>query len=38
MDFDFDLIRRDLVLETFRNTFTYLNHFIITSRYKFLEW
>ena len=29
-------IRRDLVLETFRNKFIYLNDFIITSRYKFL--
>ena len=29
-DFDFDLIRRDLVLKTFRNKFSYLNHFIIT--------
>ena len=31
---DLHLIRRDLVLETFRNKFSYLNHFIITSRYK----
>ena len=30
--FDFDLIRRDLVLKTFRNKFSYLNNFIITSR------
>ena len=27
---DFVLIRRDLVLETFRNKFSYLNDFIIT--------
>ena len=33
---DFDLIRRDLVLETFRNKFSYLYHFIITSIHKFL--
>ena len=31
---DLHLIRRDLVSETFRNKFSYLNHFIITSRYK----
>ena len=36
--FDFYLIRRDLALETFRNKFSYLNHFIITSKYKFLYW
>ena len=33
--FDFYLIRRDLALETFRNKFSYLNHSIITSKYKF---
>ena len=33
---DFDLIRRDLVLETSRNKFSYLYHFIITSIQKFL--
>ena len=33
-----DLIRRDLVLKTFKKKFSYLNHFIITSRYKFLYW
>ena len=27
---DFVLIRRDLVLKTFRNKFSYLNDFIIT--------
>ena len=31
-DFEFNLIRRDLVLKTFRNKFRYLNHFIIISR------
>ena len=31
----FYLIRRDLALETFRNKFSYLNHSIITSKYKF---
>ena len=36
LDFDFVLIRRDLVLETFSNKFSYLHDFIITSRYKFL--
>ena len=30
---DLDLIRRDLVLKTFRNKFSYLNDFTITSRY-----
>ena len=30
--------RRDLALETFRNKFSYLNHFIITSKYKFSYW
>ena len=34
--YDFDLIRRDLVLETFRNKFSYLCQLIITSIYKFL--
>ena len=37
-DFDFDLTRRDLVLKTFRNKFTYLNHLKINSRYKFSYW
>ena len=36
LDFEFNLIRRDLVLNTFKNKFRYLNPFIITSRYKFL--
>ena len=36
LDFDFDLIRRYLVVETFRSKFSYLYHFIITSIYKFL--
>ena len=36
--FDFYLIRRDLVLETFRDKFSYVNHFIITSKYKFSYW
>ena len=31
---DFYLIRRDLALETFGNKFSYLNHSIITSKYK----
>ena len=35
-DFDFVLIRRDLVVETFRNKFSYLYHFIITPIHKFL--
>ena len=35
-DFDIDLIRRDLVVETFRNKFSYLYHFIITPIHKFL--
>ena len=34
--YDFDLIRRDLVLETFRNKFSYLCQLIITSIYKLL--
>ena len=38
LDFDVVLIKRDLVLKIFRNKFSYLNHFIITSRYKFLKW
>ena len=37
LTFDFDLIRRDLVVETFRNKFSYLNYFIITPIYKFLQ-
>ena len=37
-DFDFYLIRRDLALETFRSKFSYLNHFKITSKYKFSYW
>ena len=37
-DFDFDLTRRDLVLKTFRNKFSYLNHLKINSRYKFSYW
>ena len=28
-------VNRDLVLKAFRNTISYLNHFIITSKYKF---
>ena len=36
--FDFYLIRRDLALETFRNKFSYLNHLIITSKYKSSYW
>ena len=35
-DFDFDFIRRDLVVETFRNKFSYLYHFIITRIYTIL--
>ena len=35
-DFDFDFIRRDLVVETFRNKFSYLYHFIITPIYTIL--
>ena len=38
VQYDFYLIRRDLALETFRNKFSYLNHFIITSKYKFSYW
>ena len=35
-DVDFDLIRRDLVLKTFGDKFSDLNHFIITSRYIYV--
>ena len=38
VQYDFYLIRRDLALETFRNKFSYLNHSIITSKYKFSYW
>ena len=38
LDFDLCLIRRDLALETLRNKFSYLNHLIITSKYKFSYW